>query len=455
MIENQKTRRQFLKGAAAAGAGLTILPSGTRAGVNAPSNKLNIGLIGAWGRAAQHWSTLRDENVVAVCDVREKHLNIGLKGLGNPKAATYKDWRQMLDKQKDLDAVFVCTPDHQHAHIANWALNRDLHVYLEKPIGNCVQEARTVREKWISKGKKVATQVGTQRHAKSNFARIRELVRDGMIGDLQEAFAWGNRTRVHSNYPKATTPVPADLDQDLWCGPSPLHPYSNDYWTKLISNKPVPGMNCLSWNQFWDFGSGQVGDMGSHTMDLVWNAIDADRPTSASAKGEAVMADVAPGEFQASYMVPANDWRGEIRVSWWQGGLMPRSPSNWVDLNKIGHGAMFRGTKGMIIADFHKRLILPVGKELDMTYYSPRKEEALIPELGNFQKEWTNACKGDLKTSCDFDYNGRMMEMMFLGLAAYRAGEEVTYDAKTGTTDKAATNAFLSKKYREGWPIDA
>ena len=120
-----------------------------------------------------------------------------------------------------------------------------------------------------------------------------------------------------------------------------------------------------------------------------------------------------------------------------------------------GHGAMFRGTKGIIIADFQNRLIIPAGRDLDMTYYAPRKKEDLIPELGNFQKEWTNACKGDLKTSCDFDYNGRMMEMMLLGLAAYRAGEKVTYDAKTGTTDKAATNAFLAKKYREGWPLDA
>lgn len=451
------SRRHFLKSAAFTGAGLTILPSGVLRGAQAPSNKLNIGLIGAWGRADQHWSFLKTQNIGAVCDVSEKHLGIGLKGLGNPKAATYKDWRVMLDKQKDLDAVFVCSPDHTHAHIATWALNRGLHIYLEKPIGNCVEECRTVRDKWLSTGKKVATQVGTQRHASDNFPRVAELIKDGAIGDLTDVFAFGDRTRQVSTYPKGDGNKPADLDQDLWCGPSPLHPYSDAYWTQLLKEKPVPGMNCLSWNQFWDFGTGQVGDMGSHTMDLAWNALEADRVTSAKAHGEDVMSDVAPGEFSATYTVPANDWRGEVRVSWWQGGLMPPSPIKWIDLAKVGHGAVFKGTKGFIIADFWRRIIHPNGKDPDFTYYKSRKAEDLTAPLGNFQQEWSNAAKGDLKTTCDFDYSGRMMEMMMLGLAAYRAGvaEKVDYDPEKGLTNNDAVNRHLSKTYREGWPIDA
>ncbi len=449
------SRRNFVKNSAIAGTGMMILPSGTLSAAVSANDRLNIGLIGAWGRAKAHWNWIAKENVVAVCDVNDKSMAIGLEGLGNPKATTYTDWRVMLDKQKNLDAVVVCSPDHTHAHIATWALNRGLHVYLEKPIGNSVHEARTVRLKWDQTGRKVATQVGTQRHAYENFRRVRELIRDGAIGDVREAHAWGNRIRHWSEYPEGAGKAPSWIDHDLWCGPSSLHPYSDQYWTKLIEEPPTPGMNCLSWNQFWDFGTGQVGDMGSHTMDLVWNAIDGDLPLSAEGEGEPLLPDVAPGEFHASYIIPANDWRGKMRVSWWQGGMMPPSPSEWVDLNKIGHGAMFKGTHGFLICDFRNRLILPYGNNADLSYYDKRATEDLIPDMGHFQEEWVQACKTGSKTSCDFNYNGRMMEMMLLGLAAYQGGEAVSYDGSTGKTDSAKVNGFLKKSYREGWPIDA
>ena len=455
MKKESTSRRDFIKNTAIAGSGLLILPSGTFASAASPSNKLNIGLIGAWGRARAHWSFIARENVVAVCDVNDQCMAIGLEGLGNPKATTYKDWRVMLDKQKDLDAIVVCTPDHTHAHIATWALNRDLHVYLEKPIGNSVHEARTVRQKWDAKGRKTATQVGTQRHAYENFRRVRELIRDGAIGEVREVHAWGNRIRQHTSYPAGGSPVPAHIDHDLWCGPSSYHPYDDFYWNNLIKEEPAPGSNCLMWNQFWDFGTGQVGDMGSHTMDLAWNAIDGDLPLSATAEGEALLPDVAPGEFHAAYILPANDWRGKIRVNWWQGGMMPSSPSEWLDLTKIGHGAMFKGSKGFLVSDFNNRLVIPYGKEADMSYYDRRPVKDLIPEPLAFQEEWVHACKTGAPTSCDFNYNGRMMEMMLLGLAAYQAGEEVTYDGASGTTNSPEANRFLAKSYREGWPIDA
>jgi predicted dehydrogenase len=454
MKKQNLTRRNFIRNAAISGSGLLILPSGTFASAASPNNKLNIGLVGCWGRAQAHWPFIAKESVVAMCDVNDHNMAIGMKGLGNPKANTYRDWRVMLDKEKNLDAIVVCTPDHTHAHLATWALNRDLHVFLEKPIGNSVHEARTVRQKWDEKGRKVATQVGTQRHAYENFRRVKELVRDGAIGELKEVHAWGNRVRHYTNYPTGGAPVPSHIDHDLWCGPSPYHPYDDHYWHNLIKEKPGPGSNCLMWNQFWDFGTGQVGDMGSHTMDLAWNAIDGDLPVSATAEGEPLLPDVAPGEFHASYILPANDWRGKIRVSWWQGGMMPKTPRGWVDLTKIGHGAMFKGTKGFIVSDFNNRLILPYGKKADMSYYNRRNEEDLIPDPPQFHEEWVLACKNGGKTSCDFDYNGRMMEMMLLGLAAYQAGEDVKYDGKSGSTDSAKANRFLKKEYREGWPID-
>ncbi len=442
---NTLKRREFLQSTAAAGVGL-ILPSGVLSGANAASNKLNVAFIGTWGRADAHYGHIQSENIVALCDVDEEHLAHGAKKF--PKAKTYVDWRKCLE-QKDIDAVIVCTTDHTHAFIANWALNRDMHVYCEKPLGNCVHEARLVREKWLKKKHKLATQIGTQRHAKPNFERVRELVKDGAIGELTDAYAWGNRQIRRDGYPPAKGEPPKHLHYDLWIGPAQWHPYNPEYFSR------GPGMNCLSWNMYWDFGTGQVGDMGSHTIDLVWNAIDAELPTSAEGEGDPYNPEVTPVELHTAFDIPANDWRDKIRVHWYQGGAMPRSPKNYIDLNKIGHGAMFKGTKGYVICDYDSRVILPFGDDADMTYYDKRSKDEVIPPLGNFQREWVDACKGDLKTSCDFEYGGNAIEMMLLGLVAYRVGKKIEYDPVKGrVTNSDKGNELLTDNYRSGWTLE-
>jgi predicted dehydrogenase len=442
-------RRQFLKtttAVAAAGTGTILLPSGARAGKSAPSNKLNIALIGVWGRGLAHYDSLADENVVALCDVNEKRFPEALKRF--PSAKTYVDWRKCLD-QKDLDAVVICTADHTHAFVANWALNRNLHVYCEKPLAVSVEEARVVKANWQTKKNKLATQVGMQRHAMPNFNRVQELIRDGAIGELKAAYAWGNRQIRRPGYLPALGQPPEGFHFDLWLGPSPAHPYNPGYFSG------GPGANCLSWNMYWDFGAGQIGDMGSHTMDLLWNAVDAKLPTSAEAKGEKFNPDVTPVECESHFEHPANKWRGPIRVSWYQGGAMPISPKPYVDLKKIDHGAMFKGTKGFLIADFGSRILLPFGDNADLTYYKPRTADAVLPPLGHFQKQWINACKGDLKTACDFEYSGNMIEQLLLGLVAYRVGKKIEYDGATGrVTNCPEANELLRRKYRPGWTLN-
>jgi len=438
-------RRQFLKSAAVAGAGALILPRVRLFGADAPSNKLNIALLGTWGRGEAHFNAISSENVVALCDVNEEHLAFGAKRF--PKAKTYVDWRECLD-QKDINAVVCCTADHTHAFVGNWALNRGQHVYLEKPLGISVEECRVVRANYLKNKSKLATQVGTQRHAIENFNRVRELIRDGAIGELREVCAWGNRQIPRAGYLPVGGEPPKHLHFDLWLGPSPMHPYNPGYF----SGKS--GMNCLQWNMYWDFGCGQVGDMGAHTMDLAWNALDADLPTSAEAQGDPFNPDVTPVKLQAHFDIPANEWRPGIRLSWYQGGAMPESPAPSVDLNKIGHGAMFEGTEGTLVADFGSRMILPNSRGGNMTYSNRRAKDELIPPLGDFQKEWINACKGNLKTSCDFDYNGKMCEMMCLGLVAYRVGKKITYDGQAGRiTNNPEANELLSRQYRSGWTL--
>ena len=221
-------RRGFLKSMAAAGAGVIILPSGVWAGPNAPSNKLNIAMIGTWGRADAHFGVMGGENVVALCDVDENHLAHGAEKF--PKAQKYVDWRKCLD-QKGLDAVVCSTTDFTHAFIANWAMNRGMHVYCEKPLGNTVEEARVVRANYLKNRKKLATQTGTQRHEIENFNRVRELVRDGAIGELIAVFTWGDRKIPKPGYPAGKGEPPKHLHWDLWLGPCPTdHPYSPEYF---------------------------------------------------------------------------------------------------------------------------------------------------------------------------------------------------------------------------------
>lgn len=442
------TRRSFLNRAAVVGAGLMIAPASVvrpKAG-ESPNGKLNIALIGTWGRGEAHFGAIKPENVVALCDINEDHLAFGVEHF--PGAKTYFDWRKCLE-QKDINAVVCCTADHQHAFVANWAMNRGYHVYCEKPLGNCVEEVRTVRANYIKNKNKIATQCGTQRHEIENFNRVRELIRDGAIGELEAVSTWGDRQIPRPGYLPAQGEPPSKIHYDLWIGPSPMHPFNPGYFSG------GPGANCLQWNMYWDFGSGQVGDMGSHTMDLAWNAIDATLPTSAEAKGEPYNAEVTPVRLEMHMEHPANDWRKGITVSWYQGGAMPESPTRMINLKKIDHGALFEGSKGCLVSDFGQRVIFPLDDKADMTYYKPRPKDKLIPKMGNFQNQWIKACKGDLKTSCDFIYSANLIEQMHLGLVAYRVGKKLEYDGVAGkVTNCPEANELLSRKYRDGWPLN-
>jgi len=369
-------RRDLLKTAASTAAGLTILKSGTLRGQTAPSNKLNIALIGVWGRGTAHYNVMKTENVVALCDVNELRLKEATAIF--PKAKTYWDWRKVMD-QKDVEAVIICTADHHHAFIANWALNRDMHVYCEKPLGISVEEARIVRANYLKRKGKVATQHGTQRHAYPNFERIRELILDGAIGELKTVHSWDARRLPRPGYPTAEGMPPAELHYEQWIGPSPYHPYSPQYFGG--SN----GLNCLFWNMYRDFGVGQMGDMGAHTMDLVWNVIDAGAPSTVDVDREVsdkYDENICPVKLKAIFEHPANSWRGPVKLVWYQGGLKPDAPKNYIDLSHVGNGAIFEGTKGSIFADFTTRVIIPNNDDGDMTYYKRRDKDHLLPLIG-------------------------------------------------------------------------
>jgi hypothetical protein len=243
-----------------------------------------------------------------------------------------------------------------------------------------VEEVRTVRANYLKNKAKVATQHGTQRHAYPNFERLRELILDGAIGDLKIVHGWDSRQLPRPGYPKGEGEPPSFFHYDQWIGPSPLHPYSPQYFAA-----PGAGNNCLSWNMYRDFGVGQMGDMGAHTMDLLWNAIDAGVPTGIEADMEVsdkFDPNITPVKLKVSFDHPANAWRGPVTLFWYQGGLKPNPPKGYFDVTKIGNGAIFEGSKGMILADFTSRVINPSDDDGDMTYYKRRAKGQLLPLMG-------------------------------------------------------------------------
>ena len=335
-----------------------------------------MALIGVWGRGTAHYNALRNENVVALCDVNDLRTKEAASIF--PQAKLYWDWRRVMD-QKDVEAVIICTADHHHAFIANWALNRNWHVYCEKPLGITVDEVRTVRANYLSRRAKVATQHGTQRHAYPNFERVRELILDGAIGELKTVHGWDSRRLPRPGYPAGEGMPPASLHYEQWIGPSPYHPYSPQYFGG--SN----GLNCLFWNMYRDFGVGQMGDMGAHTMDLLWNSVDAGAPVGIEADlevSDGYNPDITPVKLKATFDHAANAWRGPIQIVWYQGGLKPNPPKNYIDVSRIANGAIFEGTKGAILADFTTRVIIPNNDDGDFTYYKRRGPGETLPLIG-------------------------------------------------------------------------
>jgi len=307
-------RRTFLKSSAAVGAGLVILKSGILKAGQSPNEKLNIAVIGVAGRGGANLNNVKSENIVALCDVNAKNLAGAAKNF--PRAKTYEDWRKCLE-QKDIDAVVCSTVDHTHAFVNIWAMNRGKHVYCEKPLANSVEEAHLVRQTYLKNKNKIATQMGTQIHASDNYRRMVELIRGGAIGTPSEARVWCSRMPNGGSYLPEVKPVPDHINWDLWIGPSPIHPYNPGYFKG----------GCLGWNIYWDFGSGQIGDMGSHMIDMAYWGLDLKLPTTCKADGTERNPDTCPRWLTAEWDHPANDWRPAVKLYWYDGGKKPGMPS--------------------------------------------------------------------------------------------------------------------------------
>ncbi|MEI8108549.1 MAG: Gfo/Idh/MocA family oxidoreductase [Verrucomicrobiota bacterium] len=438
-------RRQFLTTILAS----SIAPAFLRAqGLN---NKLNVAIIGCGGRGGAQLSTIAasGENIVALCDVNGRHLAAAAKQY--PQAKTFTDFRQLYDSFKDFDAVAVSTAEHTHAFATLPALRMKKHVYCEKPLTHNIWECRKIRE--AAREAKVATQMGTQIHAQSNYRRVVELIQAGAIGPVRECHvwvsrAWGLQTKeaaernrdivfVTERPAEAETP-PADFDWDLFLGPAPARPFNKVY---------IPGPK---WYRWWDFGSGTMSDLGSHWNDLPFWALKLDSPKTIQASEGPAHPELAPATMSATYEYGPRAGLPACRVAWYQGEIKPQL---WTEkkIPQWGEGCLFVGEKGMLLADYGKHLLLPEEEFKDFT-----RPPRTIPESIGHHAEWLQACKTGSPTTCNFEYSGGLTEANHLGNVAYRVGKKITWDSTTLSCPDAPEAAqFIKRQYRKGWDFAA
>ncbi len=443
MTSTRVTRRTFVGSAAASALAFTYLPRR----VFGANERLNVAGIGVGGKGA---GDVRDVaaagcNIVALCDVDEQRAAGTFKQF--PQARRYADFRVMLEKQKDIDAVTISTPDHTHAPASIMAMKLGKHVYCQKPLTHSIYEARRMAE--TAKKYSVATQMGNQAHAGEPIRRAVELVRAGMIGPVHEVHTWTNRPI----WPQGITerppaqPVPSTLDWDLWLGPAPKRDYNSAY---------VP----FAWRGWWDFGTGALGDMACHIMDMPYWALELGAPTSVEAQSEGNTAESPPWWATITYEFPARGAQPPVKFTWYDGYKGPdrksapqnfppeevmegQNPAKW-DVALVGEkGKMYfnRGNTNWVITP----------QSIIEGFAQPEKT---LPRVPNEDAEWVAACKGGPAALSNFAYAGPFTEMVLLGNVAIRAGRKITWDAQKLTCrNDSDADQYLRREYRQGWTL--
>ena len=512
------SRRRFMSNVAAATAGFAIVPRHVLGrGFTAPSDLLNVAAVGVGGQGRANLINLASQNVVALCDVdwdyankafasldsdmrnqqerldrktprvdaqgrpeapltateRERiPINIGrmkrLKDEHLPRAVRYQDYRQMLEKQKDIDAVVVATPDHMHASIALAAMDLGKHVYVQKPLTWSVAEARQLAAK--AKSTKVATQMGNQGHSWDDARKAVEYVWAGAIGEVREVHVWTNRplgywpqgiprpetravpanglrwngpgieSRLATAMAAGTYPVPDGLAWDLFLGVAPFVEYH-------------PVYHPFNWRGWTDWGCGAIGDMGAHLMDHSMWALDLGYPTTIETLATPFNGACFPNATMTVYEFPARNGKPAVKMTWYDGGLKPPKPVELGDAEELSGtgGALLVGSKGKLLHDTYGRNPRLLPASLHASYGKPAMKLPRIPEE-NHEMNWVDAAKGKTPASCPFEYAAKLTEVMLLGVVALKAGRKIEYDgANMRITNVPAANQYLQREPRAGW----
>jgi predicted dehydrogenase len=497
------TRRDFLTTAASTGAAITIVPRHVLGrGMTPPSDKLNIASVGVggMGRINTLNATLNN-NIVALCDVDWDYAGKAWDGHAGdlkreeerlprvtdatarknsverieslkkiitedvPRIKRYKDYREMLDKQKDIEAVIVATPDHMHALVAMAAMDLGKHVYVQKPLCWSVHEARQLAKK--AKEKNIVTQMGNQGHSWDDGRRAVEWVQAGAIGDVREVHVWTNRPLAYwpQGIPKPQPQrianelrwnmsgvmarlanamglysVPDTLSWDLFLGPSPFVEYH-------------PVYHPFNWRGWVDWGAGAIGDMGAHLIDHAYWALDLGMPTTVETVATPFNKACYPMATTTFYEFPARGSMPPVKLTWYDGGLMPQRPEELGEEALKGEGgALLIGSKGKLIYDTYGQNSRLLPKSLADSVGMPQQK---LPRITtSHEQNWADAAKGKTTASSPFEYAAKLTEVMLLGIVALRAGGKIQYDsAKMRVTNLQAANEYLTREYRNGWAL--
>ncbi|MGC8744053.1 MAG: Gfo/Idh/MocA family protein [Verrucomicrobiia bacterium] len=464
-MKTQINRRKFLKAGATAAA-ITIVPRWILggAGVVPPSEKVYIGIVGVGGQGRTNADALfrePDAQIVAVCDPNEEadysRFYYGGKAGRAPvkarieehytkqnpsyKCREYEDFRVMFEKEKNIDAVLIATPDHVHAVVTAAAMRLGKHVYCEKPLTHNIWEARQIAK--IAKETKVATQMGNQGHSGEGIRMTCEWIWAGAIGEVREVHAWTDASgwAKGPGRPKETPPVPKGFNWDLWLGPREFRPYH-------------PAYAPYNWRGWWAFGTGAIGDMACHNLDpAVW-ALNLQSPISVEACAPGVDSEVVSQCAIFRYNFAARGNMPPVKVTWYDGGLRPERPEELEEdqvLGGGGNGILFIGDKGKIMcAGWGGTPVLLPQSRMDEL----KRPQKTIPRSKGHHRDWLDACKGGPQPSSNFEYAARLTEIVLLGNVALRTGKKIYWDYENMRAKNAPqAEQFIKENYRKGWEV--
>lgn len=449
------SRREFTKivslgsmGTLVLGAAACVGKSNRTEPVVWPSDKVNLAFVGIAGKGANNIKRMADQNIVALCDVdwgEEQQKSFD----AFPKAKRYKDFREMLEKQKDIDAVVISTPDHTHGVIAMMAIKMGKHVYCEKPLAHSLYEVREITKAAHEKG--VQTQMGNQGHSSDSIREFYEHVKAETIGKITEVHAWCDRPAGGGTVsfphgitrPKGDHKIPKGLDWDLWLGPAEERPYHPLYLPR-------------SWRGFIDFGCGALGDFGCHTLDPAFWALDLGSPQTVIASTSNLL-DVDYDTFATASMItyqfPQRGEQPPVKLTWYDGGLLPLFDDRLKDLQYFDCGALVIGEKGIIVHGSHGAggyKVLPFDKNMEI----PTPPQLLERSKGH-NADWLEAIKTGKPASADFNYGGPLTETVLLGTAAsLLRNQELVWDTDNmRVTNVEEANAIIKPTFRKGWTL--
>lgn len=441
-MNSPSSRRAFIRQATlmagtAALAGCSA-PYVSRRRVLGANDRLNIACVAVGGKGWVDMNGVDSENLVGLCDVDAK--NLAKAGEKFPGARRFADFREMFDQLgSGIDAVTVSTPDHMHFPPALRAIKEGKHVFCQKPLTHTVWEARELTLAARAAG--VATQMGNQGISHPKLRRDADLVKAGVLGPIHEMHCWTDRPIWPQGIsrPADSKPVPPELSYDLWLGTAPTRPYH-------------PAWGHFVWRGWWDFGTGAIGDMGCHLLNLGALALDLSAPSSVEAESEGSNSETAPKSSHIVWTFPARNGQRGLKFHWYDGGKLPPKSLFPSAAKYDGNGVLVIGSQDTMLTSYEGGATFKSGR----TYADFKAVPSVFPKYDNWDKchyeEWIRACKGGPKAYSNFDTAGPITETVLLGNVAIRTGRRIEWDSqKLRVTNLPEANRLIRTEYRPGW----